>query len=210
MNSAGRDSHVDMVKHENRPLVSLVSGLARRGSRPTMRGPIPNDPNQTYFTIVGYGFGPVRGGTDGHFHTQLWNRALGVLIGYGYEARLLLTGPSPAKRCRFRVRGRHGPPTGPTSTNTMVCMSLIGCRCRLATFQGASSPPEPPRSYDNYWKLIGETGVVIAENDARFPDRVLVRFDTEITALGLACHHRDPAWSNALWIQKGDLTEEDA
>jgi len=46
---------------------------------------IPNLPDQTYVTILGYGFGLVRGGTEAHIHAQLWKTTKDGLIGYGCD-----------------------------------------------------------------------------------------------------------------------------
>jgi len=44
---------------------------------------IPNFPDQTYVTILGYGLWLVRRGTQARTHAQLWKTAKDAFIGYG-------------------------------------------------------------------------------------------------------------------------------
>ncbi len=60
---------------------------------------------------------------------------------------------------------------------------------------------------ENYWKLIGKTGVLVnSSNDSMYQSdiRVLIQFDEEIENFGLECHNLIP---NALWILKEDLVK---
>lgn len=64
---------------------------------------------------------------------------------------------------------------------------------------------------DNYWLLVGCRGTIVHNDDAsevgRHQDgvRVLVKFDIEVAALGLACHNKVP---NALWLFASDLAPD--
>lgn len=83
-----------------------------------------------------------------------------------------------------------------------------GKTVKLRTFFGTSAPNQSTRASENYWKLIGQTGTVIAqENESSIPKhklgtRVLVEFAACITDLGLTCHNEIP---NSLWILVTDL-----
>jgi hypothetical protein len=83
-----------------------------------------------------------------------------------------------------------------------------GKRVELRTFFGTSTPSQPTRASENYWKLIGQAGTVIAqENESSLPrhklgSRVLVEFTACITDLGLICHNEVP---DSLWILVTDL-----
>ncbi|GLQ18001.1 hypothetical protein [Maritalea porphyrae] len=79
----------------------------------------------------------------------------------------------------------------------------VGDRVRLASMLGTTSPPSDVEAHENYWKLIGEAGQLLeegTEND--FLGRFLVRFDENVTSLGLECHNPIP---NTLWILSTDL-----
>lgn len=91
-----------------------------------------------------------------------------------------------------------------------------GERVKLRSWEGRQSPPyEGVLPYDNYWLLIGYTGVVIENeetyyqkvNPKRTQARVLVRFDVNVNGLGLASHNEmsDPGWGNSLWVLSNDL-----
>jgi hypothetical protein len=81
-------------------------------------------------------------------------------------------------------------------------------RVVLKTFRGTAAPAARPAPGEDYWRLLGTAGEVVDADDGRIggrhPDgrRVLVRFDADVAALGLACHNAVP---NALWIFVGDL-----
>jgi hypothetical protein len=78
----------------------------------------------------------------------------------------------------------------------------------LETFLGETNPPHPVRDSDNYWKLIGEQGVVAkTEAQSKMPkhergERLLIVFDVDVVSLGLSCHNEIP---NSLWIFISDL-----
>ena len=80
---------------------------------------------------------------------------------------------------------------------------------RLKMFQGTSAPTGKVRDDENYWPLIGATGVVVSIDE---PDalkaieggpRVLVRFDERVAERGLACHND---FDNSLWLRVSDLS----
>jgi hypothetical protein len=77
---------------------------------------------------------------------------------------------------------------------------------RLRSFNGSKKAPEDVEAYENYWRLIGEVGVVLEVNRPTGvdPDRVLVRFEPCLDDWGLENHNEVP---NALWIRLSDLSE---
>lgn len=73
----------------------------------------------------------------------------------------------------------------------------------LKSFNGSFRAVEHIEEAENYWKLIGERGVVTGDNpEFTTQDRLLVQFDRSIKTLGLICHN-DPV--NSLWILRSDL-----
>jgi hypothetical protein len=76
----------------------------------------------------------------------------------------------------------------------------IGSRVQLATFQGSRHPPADCDPRENYWKLIGHSGTVLARLTT--PEHVLVDFDTSVSSFGLHCHNPEP---NSLRIKWTDL-----
>lgn len=76
----------------------------------------------------------------------------------------------------------------------------VGTKVRLKTFNGDKKSPINCDPSEDYWKLIGETGIVIEpENDSL---RVLLKFDSSVSELGLHCHNKEP---NSLFILTTDL-----
>lgn len=83
-----------------------------------------------------------------------------------------------------------------------------GSRFFLHTFNGSTEPPSDVEDRENYWILIGEEGTIVDDNqaagfvphDGHF--RVLVKFDRDLSALGLENHNQ---LSNSLWIRTTDL-----
>ena len=71
----------------------------------------------------------------------------------------------------------------------------------LKSFLGTKIPPEKPNDSENYWKLIGTRGRVIA-CDEREPKWVFVLFEKNIDDMKLANHN---PIKNSLRIQKTDL-----
>ena len=83
-----------------------------------------------------------------------------------------------------------------------------GDRVVLTTFHNTKEPSVSIDPGNNYWVLIGESGVVVDDAPRAhpaFPDkegRILVQFDKDIRERGLHCHNEIP---NSLWIFATDL-----
>lgn len=76
----------------------------------------------------------------------------------------------------------------------------LGKKVLLRTFNGTKTAPEEPRSGEDYWKLIGATGIIMESANAR--GRVLVQFDDSVAQHGLHCHN---SIANSLYILTSDL-----
>ncbi len=74
-----------------------------------------------------------------------------------------------------------------------------GKRVVLKSFKGSLIAPQDVKPEENYWQLIGCKAVVEAANDT---DRVLVKFERDLSSLGLADHNEQP---NSLWVLISDL-----
>ncbi len=74
-----------------------------------------------------------------------------------------------------------------------------GKRVVLKSFNGSLTAPQDVRPEENYWLLIGSKAVVEMTNNS---DRVLVKFERDLSSLGLINHNQVP---NALWILISDL-----
>lgn len=70
----------------------------------------------------------------------------------------------------------------------------------LRAFNGTSSPPADCAPGQDYWRLVGESGTVIEEANAR--NRVLVRFGNSVIERGLIYHNPIP---NSPYILATDL-----
>jgi len=79
---------------------------------------------------------------------------------------------------------------------------LVGTRVRLVKFKGKTSCPCNVQADKNYWKLLGEKGVVIKTNLTSKGGRAFVEFDASFEKLGLKCHYEI---ENALWVLIEDL-----
>lgn len=79
-------------------------------------------------------------------------------------------------------------------------MTALNSKVILRTFNGSSIPPIGCSPDENYWALIGETGIVVEPKNTR--GRVLVKFDASIVDYGLHCHNAIP---NSLYILESDL-----
>ncbi len=79
-------------------------------------------------------------------------------------------------------------------------MLAPGRRVVLKAFNGNAAAPSECPPADNYWRLIGTTGTALTTANAQ--GRVLVRFDEDVAARGLACHNPEP---NSLLIAATDL-----
>ncbi|WP_397362421.1 DUF6678 family protein [Olleya sp. R77988] len=72
---------------------------------------------------------------------------------------------------------------------------------RLKSFLGTLTSSEKVNENENYWKLIGETGRVI-ENENIKNGRVLVLFKNNLNDYNLENHNQI---NNSLWLKKSDL-----
>lgn len=72
---------------------------------------------------------------------------------------------------------------------------------KLKTFNGTLEPLIEVKYRENYWKLIGEKGVVLEDADFN-PDKVLVLFEKNLDDFDLENHN---PIKNSLYIDKRDL-----
>ena len=74
-------------------------------------------------------------------------------------------------------------------------------KVKLKSFLESLSPKAKTRPENNYWKLIGENGIVIDEikNDN---GRILILFENDLDNFGVANHN---PIKNSLWIKVEDL-----
>ena len=80
----------------------------------------------------------------------------------------------------------------------------IGTNVKLLSFNGKSAAPKNIDLGENFWLLVGSNGAVVAEVSAKGidGDRVLVKFENSLSALGLPSHNEI---ANSLWILRTDL-----
>ena len=69
---------------------------------------------------------------------------------------------------------------------------------KLKTFYGTLKPTTKVKDRENYWKLIGEKGIVIDEADFN-PEKVLVVFEKNIDDFDFENHN---PIKNSLYIDK--------
>lgn len=74
-----------------------------------------------------------------------------------------------------------------------------GKRVLLKSFQGNLVAPNDVKPEENYWLLIGGKAIVELANNS---DRVLVKFERDLSSLGLINHNEV---ENSLWILISDL-----
>lgn len=74
-----------------------------------------------------------------------------------------------------------------------------GKRVVLKSFNGCLVAPQDTTPEENYWQLIGSKAVVEIANNT---DRVLLKFERNLSSLGLINHNEMP---NTLWILISDL-----
>ncbi|MES2610892.1 MAG: hypothetical protein V4679_11670 [Pseudomonadota bacterium] len=79
-------------------------------------------------------------------------------------------------------------------------MPALGRRVMLQRFNGTTEGPPDGKPSGDYWRLIGSKGTVLGPANAQ--GRVLVHFDEDVAARGLACHNPEP---NSLLIAVSDL-----
>jgi len=82
---------------------------------------------------------------------------------------------------------------------------LMGSKVRLKSFNGTLSSTDDCDPSENYWLLIGKTGVIVETINQR--NRLLIQFDIAVKKLGLHCHNRV---ENSLYILQDDLVLIDA
>jgi hypothetical protein len=73
----------------------------------------------------------------------------------------------------------------------------------LKSFLGTTKPKIGTSDGENYWKLIGEKGKIIDDNDHR--GRVLILFDRNLDDYHVENHN---PIKNSLWIETTDLEFE--
>jgi hypothetical protein len=73
----------------------------------------------------------------------------------------------------------------------------------LKTFLGTTKPKKDTLERENYWKLIGEKGKIIDDNQTN--DRVLVLFEKNLDDYQVENHN---PIKNSLWIKPTDLEFE--
>jgi hypothetical protein len=85
----------------------------------------------------------------------------------------------------------------------------VGKRVKLITFNGQLYPTGEVEKKEDYWKLVGLTGLIQQDPNekniyASFSKnrRVLVKFDEDLKIHGLISHNNI---KNALWILTTDL-----
>jgi len=76
----------------------------------------------------------------------------------------------------------------------------VESKVKLITFNGEINSIEECDPTENYWILVGKTGTIIQPENIR--QRVLVKFDENVSELGLHCHNPIP---NSLLILNSDL-----
>ena len=73
----------------------------------------------------------------------------------------------------------------------------------LIKFNGQETAPLGTENRENYWKLIGQTGLIVDTNSQRH----LVQFTCDLNSFGLENHN---SVKNSLWILHADLIPEDS
>jgi hypothetical protein len=76
----------------------------------------------------------------------------------------------------------------------------VGTKVKLTSFNGELESPDKCDPSENYWSLVGATGVISKPENSR--GRVLVTFNVDVRSLGLHCHNETP---NSLLILTSDL-----
>ncbi|WP_432728902.1 hypothetical protein [Variovorax sp. W6] len=81
-----------------------------------------------------------------------------------------------------------------------------GKRVRLISFLGKPSAPSGVKVAENYWILIGNSGMAICNGEGVWGlpgrSRYLVQFERNVESLGLHCHNEI---TNALWVEENDI-----
>ena len=74
-------------------------------------------------------------------------------------------------------------------------------KVKLKSFLESQSPKVKTHPENNYWKLIGENGIVIDEIK-NHNGRILILFENDLDNFGVANHN---PIKNSLWIKVEDL-----
>jgi hypothetical protein len=80
---------------------------------------------------------------------------------------------------------------------------------KLVSFHGALSPPPDVDPKENYWSLIGWTGIILRppKENSIHNNRELIKFEKPVSSLGLYCHTEVP---NSLWVERtGSVMENE-
>jgi len=87
-------------------------------------------------------------------------------------------------------------------------MFKFGDRVLLKSFLNLPHAPKGTKPGEDYWKLLGLKGEIVSHEKKTSPafpekgERVLVKFEDEVSEYGLHCHNEI---ANALWIHTSDL-----
>jgi len=76
----------------------------------------------------------------------------------------------------------------------------IGTRVKLNKFNGTIDTPKDCDKSENYWSLIGESGIVIQPKNSC--SRVLIQFENIEKLKNLHCHNEV---ESSLWILESDV-----
>ncbi len=79
-------------------------------------------------------------------------------------------------------------------------MLVLKTKVKLKSFNNTLVSPENCEPSENYWSLIGETGIIKKAENKHF--RVLVQFDNSVGSKGLYCHNEI---ENSILILSSDL-----
>ncbi len=84
----------------------------------------------------------------------------------------------------------------------------INQQIRLKSFLGVLTKDKNTDETEDYWKLIGQSGIIIKKKDKPHPAflnkglQVLVKFNCDINHYNLISHNEK---ENSLWIFESDL-----
>ena len=85
---------------------------------------------------------------------------------------------------------------------------MTGQRVMVTSFRGRLTAPVGVIAHENFWRLVSMSGNIVEVGSSREGDfsfgKFLVRFDIDVSGMGLECHNSVP---NSLWILKSDLSD---
>lgn len=125
------------------------------------------------------------------------------MAGFSY-IRKMIFGSGLSWDERYFFGSRHKPYAGTLATiqRNIVHMKIKkNTQVKLKTFLGKYNSPNDVDKFDDFWKLIGQKGIVI-EDKLVDKERVLVLFDKNLDDFQLANHN---PIKNSLMIKKSDL-----